>query len=111
MSLLLKLAVAVLIIHLCQETMADPILHEQEVTISFQSNASHEEIYSILKRKAWLACRTHAVIEYTWKRMERECINEFMDAAIAKIARSKLTAYHLEQTGRSHGELDDESQG
>ncbi len=111
MSLLLKLAVAVLIIPLYQETMADPVLHEQEVTISFQSNASHEEIYRTLKMKARRACRTHAVIEYNRIWMERECMNEFMDAAIAKIAHRSLTAYHLEQTGRSPGELDDESQG
>ena len=111
MSLLLKLAVAVLIILLFQVTMADPLLHKQEVTISFQSNASHEEIYRTLKMKASLACRTHAVIEYNRIWMERECRTEFMDAAIAKIARRGLTDYHLEQTGRSPGELDDESQG
>ena len=111
MSLLSKLAVAVLIIHLCQDTIADPLLHKQEATISFQSNASPEEIYSTLKMKGRLACRTHAVFEYTRIRMERACMNEFMDTAIAKIARRKLTAYHLEQTGRFHGEFVNESQG
>jgi hypothetical protein len=111
MSLLSKLAVAVLIITQCQGTIADPVLHEQEVTISFQSNASHEEIYRTVKMKARRACRTHAVIAYNRIWMERECMNEFMDAAIAKIARPRLTDYHLEQTGRSPGELDDESQG
>ena len=89
MSLLLKLAVATLIIHLCQETIADPILQEQEVTISFQSNASPEEIYRTLKVKGRLACRTRAIFEYTRIRMERECMNEFMDTAITKIAPSQ----------------------
>ena len=111
MSLLLKLAVAVLIIHLCQETIADPFLHEQEVIISFQSNASPEEIYRTLKMKGKLACRTHAIFEYNRIWMERECMNEFMNAVIAKIARPRLTAYHLEQTEWPSGELDDESQG
>lgn len=111
MSLLLKLIVAVMIVPLCQKTMADPILHEQEVTISFQSNASYEEIYRTIKMKARLACRTHAVIEYNRKWMERECENEFTDAVIAKIARRGLTDYYLELTGRSLGELNDASQG
>ena len=105
MSFLFKLTIAVLILPLCRDTMADPILHEQEVKISFQSNASHEEIYRTIKMKARLACRTHAVIEYNRIWMERECENEFMDAAVAKIARHGLTEYHLEQTGRSLGAL------
>ena len=111
MSLLSKLAVAILIITQCPETIADPVLHEQKVTISFQSNASVEEIYRTLRMEAGHACRTHAVIEYNRIWMERECMNEFMDAAVAKIAQRRLTDYHLEQTGRSPGELDDESQG
>jgi hypothetical protein len=110
MSYLLKLSVALPIILLCQNTMADPVLHEREVTISFQSNALPEEIYRTLKTKARFTCRTHAVIEYMRMPMERECMNEFMDAAIAEIDNRKLTAHHFEQTGRSPGELDDVNQ-
>jgi len=61
--------------------------------------------------KARLACRTHAVIEYNRIWMERECVDEFMDAVVAKIGRRGLTDYHLEQTGQSLAALDDESQG
>ena len=111
MSLLLKFAVTLLIVLPIQETMADPILREREVTISFDKNASSEEIYRTLKTKARLACRTHAVFQYTRIRMERECFDEFMDAAIAEIANRKLTVHHLEQTGRSLGGLDDENPG
>lgn len=111
MSLLLKLAVTLLIVLPIQETMADPVLHEREVAITFDKDASQEEVYRTLKTKARLACRTHAVFEYTRMRMERECFDEFMNAAIAKIANQKLTAYHLEQTGRSPGGLDDENPG
>ena len=111
MSLLLKFAVTLLIVLPIQETMADPILREREVTISFDENAPSEEIYRTLKTKARLACRTHAVFQYTRIRMERECFDEFMDAAIAEIANRKLTVHHLEQTGRSPGGLDDEDQG
>jgi hypothetical protein len=109
MSLLLKVAVTLLIVLLFQEAMADPVLQETEVTITFNSSASHEEIYSTLKRKARFACRTHAVFEDSRIRMERECFNEFMDAAIAEIANRKLTVHHLEQTGRSPGGLEDEN--
>ena len=111
MSLLLKFAVTLFIVLPFQVTVADPTLHEREVTISFDANSSPEEVYCTLKRKARLACRTHAVFEYSRIRMERECFNEFMDAAIAEIANRRLTAHHLEQTGRSPGALDDENPG
>jgi hypothetical protein len=111
MSLLQKLAVTLLIVLPFQETLAAPILHEKEVTISVDKSASQEGIYRTVKAKARVACRTHAVFEYTRIRMERQCFNEFMDAAIAEIANPKLNAYHLEQTGRSPAGLDDESSG
>ena len=111
MSLLLKFAVTLFIVLPFQATMADPVLHEREVTISFDANTPHDEIYRTLKIKARLACRTHAVFEYARVRMERECFDEFMDAAIAEIADGELTVHHLEETGRSPGGLDDESPG
>lgn len=101
----ISLLTALIVIAPAQLLLADQKIVEEEVTLRFSKQATPEDIYLMIRKKANRACDSRAVYPHLNLAGEAQCRRQFIHDAVSAIDRPRLTALHHSRTGSKAPDL------